>query len=246
MNSPFDWPASVEGGGLRLVVNTARPLPELTAGLDRLCSVAERDGYPTVVISTGSVTLETRAWPGAVRIAEVSRWERAVRRLERLACASIFLTTGMCGGPSLDLLLASDYRIASADMRLLLPVNDGHFWPGMALHRLVSQVGAARARQIVLWGSELTAERATAIGLVDQVTADLDTAVSAAQILLGRQGGADLVVRRQLLLEACSAAHEDALGTHLAACDRELRRLGGPGASKASSDQPGTSRTEHP
>jgi isomerase DpgB len=246
MNAPSGWPAPIAGGGLRLVMNTAQALPELTAALDRTCAMAEDDGHPAVVISASPVMHETRDWPGTVLIAEVNRWERAVRRLERLRCPSILLAAGVCGGPSLDLLLATDYRIAATDMRLLLPVNDGHFWPGMAVHRLVNQVGGARARQMVLWGSELTAQHATAIGLVDQVAADLDTAVSAARILLGRQSGSDLAVRRQLLLEAYSSAYEDALGVHLAACDRELRRLHGPGTPGPPNDQPGTSSTEYP
>jgi isomerase DpgB len=34
----------------------------------------------------------------------------------------------------------------------------------------------------------------------------------------------ELAVRRRLLLEAPSATFEDALGAHLAACDRLMRR----------------------
>ena len=37
--------------------------------------------------------------------------------------------------------------------------------------------------------------------------------------------GAELAIRRQLMLEAPTATFEDALGVHLAACDRSLRRL---------------------
>jgi isomerase DpgB len=44
--------------------------------------------------------------------------------------------------------------------------------------------------------------------------------------MLGRIAGPELSVRRQLLNEATSSAYEDAIGAHLAACDRELRRIG--------------------
>jgi isomerase DpgB len=209
---------------LWLVVNNIRSLPELTEELNSVCALAEQ-GDTSIVISAGAVSPEGRAWPGVVRIAEISRWERAVRRLERLACPTIALASGMCGGPSLDLMLASDYRIVARNLRLLLPVNDGQFWPGMVVHRLVTQMGVARARRIVLWGSELTAEQAVAIGLADELTTDISTSVSAARVLLTRQNGAELAVRRQLLQEASSSAYEAALGVHLAACDRELRRL---------------------
>ena len=47
----------------------------------------------------------------------------------------------------------------------------------------------------------------------------------AAVVMLGRVAGAEHAIRRQLLLEAATTSYEDALGAHLAACDRELRRL---------------------
>jgi isomerase DpgB len=37
--------------------------------------------------------------------------------------------------------------------------------------------------------------------------------------------GAELAIRRQLMLEAMTTTFEDALGTHLAACDRALRSV---------------------
>jgi isomerase DpgB len=42
--------------------------------------------------------------------------------------------------------------------------------------------------------------------------------------------GAELAIRRQLMDEASWMSFEDALGPHLAACDRALRRAGGRAA----------------
>jgi isomerase DpgB len=179
------------------------------------------------VLRLGATRPEDRSWPGAVEIQDVNRWERAVRRLERLTAVSIAVGSGTCGGHALDLLLAADYRIATADFRLLLPVNDGHFWPGMAIHRLANQLGVARARQLVLWGHEISARRAVELGLIDEIATEPTDAVQAATLLLGRVSGADLAVRRQLLLEAPATSFEEAIGAHLAACDRELRRVHG-------------------
>jgi isomerase DpgB len=39
--------------------------------------------------------------------------------------------------------------------------------------------------------------------------------------------GEELAIRRQLLLDAGHTRFEDALGSHLAACDRALRRGAG-------------------
>jgi isomerase DpgB len=129
----------------------------------------------------------------------------------------------------LELLLATDYRIASGDLRLHLPVNSGLVWPGMVVHRLVNQTGMGRARQLLWGGHEITAQRALEAGLVDEISATPSDALGAAVSRLGQIPGTELAIRRQLMLEAPETSFEEALGSHLAACDRELRRRQGPG-----------------
>ncbi|MDT0440121.1 MULTISPECIES: enoyl-CoA-hydratase DpgB [Streptomyces] len=215
-------------GGLGIVarLDGASPLPELTATLNAVCEEAEQQRERTVVVLRFTHTSpQTREWPADVTVQEVNRWERAVRRLERLDNVNIAAAQGTCGGPALDLLLAADFRIGTPDLRLMLPINDGHFWPGMALYRLVRHIGLARARRIVLWDSAITLATATELGVVDQVSDDLDEAVHTAAVLRGRLSDRETRIRRRLLEEAASAEYDDALGAHLAACDRELRRL---------------------
>jgi isomerase DpgB len=80
---------------------------------------------------------------------------------------------------------------------------------------------------VVLRGAEIAADRALAIALVDEVTDradDVDAVVNAAVASLSQVSGVELAVRRRLLIEAPTTSFEDALGTHLAACDRELLR----------------------
>lgn len=222
--------------GLLVELDCGESLAELTATVDAVCDdVDGRERRSVVVLRLASSGLERREWPGDVRIRDVNRWERALRRLERLPTVNIAVARGICGGLALDVLLAADFRIGAPDLRLMLPVNDGHFWPGMSVYRLVRHLGIARARQIVLWDTDIPLERASALGLVDQVSDDLDEAVHTAAVLTGRVSGPELTVRRQLLLEAACVEYEEALGTHLAACDRELRRLrgetGAPGSA---------------
>lgn len=216
------WP----GAGFEFEVDGGRPLDELTQALGEICDRTEDAALPAVVVVRPvSCRPEDRAWPGAVTISSVTRWERAVRRFERLNAVTLSVAEGMCGGPALDLLLTTDYRIATPDLCLLLPVNEGQFWPGMALYRLVHQIGGGRARRMVLWGHDVTATLALDCGLVDEVATDVHAAVEAALVLFGRVPGRELAVRRALLHEAASVDLESALGVHLAACDRELRRL---------------------
>jgi isomerase DpgB len=56
--------------------------------------------------------------------------------------------------------------------------------------------------------------------VADNVTSSAEKAMEVAAAAVG----AELAIRRQLVLEAPATTFEDALGTHLAACDRALRR----------------------
>ncbi|WP_311137602.1 hypothetical protein [Streptomyces sp. I6] len=77
----------------------------------------------------------------------------------------------------------------------------------------------------MLWGDDIDAGRARDLGLIDQLTHDTEQAAHTATVLMGRISDRELAVRRQLLMEAQSLEFDEALGPHLAACDRELRRL---------------------
>lgn len=214
--------------GLALLARLAvtRPLPELTALLNAVCDdVDAATDRTTLVLHIESDPAQGREWPGDVTVRTVNRWERALRRLEGLGVATIAVARGACGGPALDLLLTADYRIAATGLQIVLPINDGHFWPGMTLYRLVKHLGLAHARRIVMWGSSLPAATIADLGIVDEISDDLEHSLRTAVVLSGRVSDREIAVRRNLLLEAGAVAYEEALGSHLAACDRELRRL---------------------
>jgi len=226
MTTRLDPTWQSEGLAVTLQVDGSETLTDLTRAVSAICDQIEnRHEKSVAIIEISDARAEEREWPGDVSIQAVNRWERAVRRLENLSAVSIASVGGTCGGPSLDLFLAADYRIGTPDLRLVLPINDGHFWPGMSLFRLVHQVGQARARQIVLWGTDISLAAASDLGLIDRVSNDLGEAVRIAAVLVARISDRETAVRRQLLAEAGSTEFDDALGVHLAACDRELRRL---------------------
>ena len=214
------------GSKFELEIGTPRSLSNAAESLTELCASVEDRTEQTIVVIRLAPRTATTSWPGEVRTEDVNHWERALRRFERLSAITIAVAEGSCGGSALDILVASDYRIGSGDLRLLLPVNMGQFWPGMTLYRLVQQIGSSRTRQLVLWGHDLSAERAMETGLIDEVMNDLtDEAIEDVAGQLGRQPGHEVAIRRSLILEAASTTFEAALGSHLAACDRELRRL---------------------
>ncbi|MFJ6382441.1 enoyl-CoA-hydratase DpgB [Kitasatospora sp. NPDC092039] len=217
-------PVNVLLGGPVLHVDGRREISaEATRALSDLCDEAEASGadFATLFLS-GAPTGEEAA--KAADVAAVTKWERAVRRFERLRMPTLAAAGGDCGGTALDLLLASDIRVASPDLRLLLSFQGQATWPGMAGFRLVQQLGLAPARRSVLFGVPITAREALQRCLVDQVSTDPGRALAAAARLLRRLSGPELAIRRQLAFDAQWMSFEDALGPHLAACDRALRR----------------------
>lgn len=201
---------------------------ELIAAVGAVCDRAEDLGEGATVVVHASGVPES-GWSAELTVAAVSKWERVLRRLERLPVPSVAVASGDCGGLALDALLATDYRIAATPARLMLPVQDGAVWPGMALYRIARQAPSAAAiRRAVLFGAALDSSEAAALNLVHDVAYDLSAALTTALTLLGGISGAELAVRRQLMFDAASVSFEDALGVHLAAVDRTLRRAAAP------------------
>jgi isomerase DpgB len=200
--------------------------PDTVRALTGLCDQAEdRASDPTgsgvaLVLVSGT---PGGLWLHGLDVALVNKWERAVRRLERLGVTTVAVASGDCGGPALDALLATDYRVAGHGVRLVVPVQGGATWPGMAVYRLAQQAGVARIRRAVLFGIPIGATEALDLHLVDELAEEPSTATAE---LVGNLSGPELAIRRQLMLDATSTSFEEALGTHLAACDRALRNAG--------------------
>lgn len=211
--------------GLTLRVDGSRPLAaDLLAELAEVCDRTE-DGDPRgpVIIRVSGVP--GPEWTSGLSVALVSKWERGLRRLERLPAVTIAAAESDCGGPALDALLTADYRIMAPGARLVMPVAGGVTWPGMALYRLARHAaGAAPGRRATLFGTPIDAAAARGMGVIDDVADNVTSALEKAMELTAATQGAELAVRRQLMLEAPVTAFEDALGVHLAACDRALRR----------------------
>ena len=106
--------------------------------LDALCVDMSSTSRPPVAVIRLRSTGTTSLFGGELSIHDINRWERVVRRFERLDATSVIVCSGVCGGIALDLMLASDYRMAGVDFHLFLPVHDGQFWPGMALYDSLS------------------------------------------------------------------------------------------------------------
>jgi isomerase DpgB len=210
-----------------LRIDAAEPLSAgLIGDLTRICETLEnstKDSRLVVELSGPAAPTSAQLWPDETGIHTVNKWEQALRRLERLPAVTVAVVQGWISGPALDVLLATDYRLSTPDSGFHTPLVGRAAWPGMGLYRLANQLGANVARQLGLLGMRMSADRALDCGLVDEVTAD--PAGSARMVLdsIGGVSGRELSIRRQLLAEAQSTTYENAVGSHLAACDRALR-----------------------
>jgi isomerase DpgB len=205
-----------------LTIDGSRPLSTSTVkDVTVLCDEVEDRGGAVTLRVTGA---PAPGWADGLDVALVTKWERVLRRLERLPAVTAAVASGDCGGAALDAFLTADVRIATRDSRLLLPFDGEATWPGMAVFRLARLAGAARARRAVLFGHPVEASEALLLGLADELTEAPETAVAAAVERCAGLSGKELALRRQLLLDAATTSFEDALGPHLAACDRALRR----------------------
>jgi isomerase DpgB len=193
--------------------------------VQRLCDQVE-DGLGaglTTISVTGS---PAPGWSAGLNVGLITKWERALRRFERLPAPTAAVLSGDCGGAALDALLAADFRIAAPDTRLVVAADGDATWPGMALFRL-ARLGGGPVRRAVLTGEPIDAARSLALGLVDEVTDDPGPVLLGLAELTEGLAGAEIAIRRQLLADAVRTSFEESLGSHLAACDRALRRGAG-------------------
>lgn len=212
---------------IRLDINVAETLTKsLIDSINSACDSVEDAGPKAILLVSlrnASDSARDDVDESVVNVDLVNKWERVLRRLERLHAPTITIVNGACTGLGLAVMLTTDHRIVSPDARISLRTDTMGILPGMALHRIANQIGVARARPLVLFGLEVTAKKAEELGMVDEIAEDIQIAANIFINSLCAMDLSDISVRRRLLLDASSLSYDDALGSHLAACDRLLR-----------------------
>ncbi|WP_045767303.1 enoyl-CoA-hydratase DpgB [Xanthomonas albilineans] len=190
------------------------------------CDEVEDTAMPAVLLLhlRGTATLPADvSWPGLVSLDVVGRWEKAMRRFERLEGLSLACIENACTAGMLDVLLAVDRSIAMPGASIHMHSGEAA-WPSMAMRRMSTHLGIGAARAVFLFETQLDCARMAQLGVVDQVSDDPQGLIST---WLASLAGVDMQVlpsRRLLLLEGAAHSYEQAVGQHLAACDMELRR----------------------
>jgi enoyl-CoA hydratase len=122
------------------------------------------------IFAAGADVAEFGQPDAAARIA--AAFHRVTTSLEALPRVTIAAVTGYALGGGLELALACDLRVVSADARLGQPeILLGIVPGGGATQRLPRLVGVSRAKDLIYTGRHVGADEAMRIGLADRVVA---------------------------------------------------------------------------
>jgi len=153
--------------------------PQMVDELDRVLAHIEADDAVRCLVITGAGGRAFSAGADVTSFGDVSkshlvwaysrRTQDVFRRLARLPKPTIAAIDGYCFGGGLEMALACDLRVASKRSKIGQTEITLGLIPGAGgSQRLVKLLGLARAKELVLLGSRLTADEAAAIGLVNR------------------------------------------------------------------------------
>ena len=139
----------------------------------------------------GADITEFPAWTADLAEDFTEKGQRIFARIENHPCPVVAAIHGYALGGGLELALACDIRIASEDAWLGLPEVGLGIIPGYGgTQRLCQVVPMGEAKKMIFTGRPIDAQRAFAIGLVQQVTAPADLLPEARRLALqiGKNG----------------------------------------------------------
>lgn len=145
----------------------------------------------TPVFIAGANVTERQEWSEDAVAAHV-RYQRAVlARVRALPLLHVAVVNGVALGWGTEWLITADYRIAAEGARFGLPETGLGIVPGAGgTSELWSLVGLPQALRLGMTGEQLDAAEALRIGLVQEITADVEAGLERAKAL------AALVARR--------------------------------------------------
>ena len=145
---------------------------------------------------------------------EIMRLARAVfRRFEALHVPVIAAVNGYAIGGGMELLLASDLRVAAPTAQISSPqVRLGIITGWAGYERLVRDIGFARAMQVVTTGERFSAEEAYRLGIVNAVAPDADVVGAAMRFVesFEKAGPLALAAAKQVIHKAAKGPLEEA------------------------------------
>lgn len=144
--------------------------------IDELLTQCERDPQVRALVITGSGPKsfiagadinELVAYSPAQAYRHIEVGHRLFTRIENLAIPTIAAVNGYCLGGGLEIAMACDIRLASANAKFGLPEINIAMVPGWGgTERLQRLIGQSRATAMALTGEMITVDEALACGLI--------------------------------------------------------------------------------
>jgi enoyl-CoA hydratase/carnithine racemase len=148
--------------------------------INRIAMALREDPDVRVVVIRG----EGRAFSTGIDLKELAAdriemdyhrsWEQALRLFETMEKLVIVGMHGYCLGGALQLALAADIRVSTAECKIGLPAIKESLIPGLATLRLPRYIGWGRAKKMILGGQNIDGQEALRIGLVDHIALEED------------------------------------------------------------------------
>ncbi len=161
-----------------------------TGDVRGLVWISDKPGY--FIVGADIEELQAMREPQEVKRV-IHRGHALLDRLTRLPFPVVAAIDGVCLGGGLELALACDYRIVTEaeHTQLGLPEVQLGLIPGLGgTQRLPRLIGVPAALDLILTGKQVRAQKARALGLVDQVCAPQDLRQAAlAAITRGKRRG---------------------------------------------------------
>lgn len=185
--------------------------------IGRLAREAANDGALRAVVLTGSggkafsagADLKERQSMSIEDVRDfLGLYRASFGYLDRLPKPVIAAIDGVAFGGGLELALACDFRVASRDAKLGLTETSLAIIPGAGgTQRLTRIVGEARAKELILFARRLDAREAFALGIVNRVADEGQTALGAA-LAMAEELAAGAPIAIAAALEAIDAASD--------------------------------------
>ena len=231
---------SLDGPVATVTLNRPEKLNALTlpmlAALEEALLTIDADAEIRVVVIKGSgakafsAGADVVAWSSLAPLDMWRTWtrtgHRVMERLESLRQPTIAALNGIAYGGGLELALACDLRLAADHVKLAAPEVGIATVPGWGMTtRLATVVGPARAKQMILTGLPIDAERAAIWGLVSEVVpaADLDAATDDLAARIAAQAPVAVQVAKELIDATRPRPSLEALGGGLTAFTDDAR-----------------------
>jgi enoyl-CoA hydratase/carnithine racemase len=190
-----------------------------------LCTTSRRvSARGTPIFIAGANVTERVGWDDDRVKAHVIRQRTLMQRLRRLPLFNIALSTGVTLGWGTEYMLTADYSIATAAASFGLPETGLGIIPGArGTAELASLIGPAQALRLGCSGESIDAAEAARIGLVQELTEDVDTGlarVEALAELLRRRSPLAIARFKQALLDGLGRSEPERLDLEARAYER--------------------------